>query len=119
MTFYCHFCDKRCRQTFPELKEWWCEHCRVTFQEGNGSFGLDGIKFSLANPDYSHYYLTINFASSLTILSWHRPPRHLNEDPQAYDELPKEKVVLRIWQAIQGVKPNNLKDKIQTLLTFS
>lgn len=120
MNFYCHFCDRRCHLSCPDLHEWWCKNCAVTFREGSSTEnGLDAIFFLETNPDGSYFNLTIDFKLKTTWLSKTRAPKGDDQDPQAYDELPKSKRVAYLHYPMQNVNPDNLQDKIKTLLVFS
>ncbi len=115
MTFYCLFCDQRCHHSCPDLFEWWCKACNVIFRD---DIMLEMMRFTLSNPDGSYYSLTIDFLNRTTYLAKYRGPKRDDEPWEAYDELPKSVTIAYLHEAVKGVTPQNLRDKIQTILTF-
>lgn len=113
MNFYCPYCDRRCKKYDPDSTWWHCKDCNVNMEPDKATV------FHIHNPDESFYSLCIYHSRNETCLDWQRGPKRPDESQEAYDELPRIKILLTLKFAMQGVTPDNAHDKIRTLITFS
>jgi len=113
MNYYCLFCDQRCKKTHPEASWWKCRPCKVSFHD-DGTNGLWKISFSVNKPDalYTLDLLLNENKTELYVLG--RDPV-----PSIIDSIMNGKLTISLPSIMQNVNPNNVADKVKTLLVFS
>jgi len=108
MTLPCVFCNKRCNYNGMRAN-YWCKDCKVHY-DGEKEY-LHNITFdtTLKNVQYE---LTIDAESDLTTLRCWRV-----ED--SVIEMDALVIVMQFKPAMKNITPQNVNDKIRTLLTYS
>jgi hypothetical protein len=112
MNYYCYFCSGRCIKITIQPGDWWrCAVCCVEFKEGPES--LEAMSFSVRKPN-TMYIIELLFTQNKTRV------RALHSETGLFNGLDMYKPpILEISELIQGVNPQNVKEKLQTLLTFA
>jgi hypothetical protein len=93
---------------------WLCQPCSTFFKE-------DGSEIVFRPDSKSHlYWLHINVKENKTELSSMRNPKSMTVEEQMDIEWnSKPTLILSCKPAIKGVTPQNMYQKLKTLLTFS
>ena len=114
MNFYCHFCDKRCTKNYPYSNHWFCKDCRVFYKD-------DGTEIVFRLNSKTHlYWLYIKIDSNTTEVYSLRDPKSMTEEERMdLDPMTMPRVIISCKPAMQGVTPQNMHDKLKTLLIFS
>ena len=112
MNYYCMYCSQRCSKAFPESVYWDCKACKVRFMEGVS--GCDIIEFSRKLKEgYLSYKLELYVQLNRTML------KSIKEDTSTIMSWCEDAVVLvDVKGILNGVKPENVEDKIKNLLLF-
>lgn len=111
MNYYCMYCSQRCSKAFSESVYWDCKKCKVRFMEGTS--GCDIIEFvrKLKEGDVS-YRLELYVQLNRTMLV------AFNEDDMLHWLGSDGDIIVDVKGVLNGVKPENVEDKIKNLLLF-
>ena len=111
----CQFCNQLCKRSGAKSLYHLCEPCKVFFHESKRE-----IIFRPNSPIY-WYWLRIDLDEDTTIVEYERDPSSMTEeermdlDPSSF----RPKKIVDIKPAMQNVTPQNMYDKLKTLLVFS
>lgn len=108
----CQFCEQLCskREHSPYHC---CQSCKVFFHETK-----QRLVFRPNSKTY-WYWLHIDLDENKTIVDYQRDPKSMTvEEQMDLDPMSMPKTILEITPAMQGVTPQNMYDKLQTLLVF-
>lgn len=111
MNYYCRFCDQRCKKAHGDSPWWHCEKCKVFFKEDESE-----IVFR-PNSETHLYWLMLKLHDNKTVVESLRNPKSMN--PEEVDPMSLPKVLVSVPYIMQGVTPQNMYEKLRTLLVFS
>ncbi len=109
----CKFCNQPCQKSHNTY--YLCQSCKVFFHESKRE-----TIFRPNSPTY-WYWLKIDLDEDRTTVEYERDPSSMSDeermdlDPMSF--MPKK--IVDIQPAMQGVTPQNMRDKLKTLLVFS
>lgn len=110
----CKFCNQFCKRIGPYGTWHLCQSCKVFFHESKQE-----IIFRPNSPTH-WYWLCVNLDEDTTVVECQRDPKSMSiEDQIDMDPMAMPKRLLTIKPAMQGVTPQNMHDKLKTLLIFS
>jgi len=118
MNYYCHYCDQRCKKQQPSSDFWYCKPCLVFFKEDGSE-----ICFRPNTPEHLIWF-HIFFKENKTVISRERNPasftKEEKEEMMDYDlSYQGPPTILTVPYAVQGATPQNIRNKLKTLLVFS
>jgi len=111
----CKFCNQLCHKTGAKSPYYLCEPCKVFFHESKQE------TIFRPNTDTYWYWLRVDLDENRTTVEFERNPKSMSQeermdlDPASF--MPKK--IVDIQPAMQGVTPQNMHDKLKTLLVFS
>lgn len=116
MNFYCLFCDQRCKHLLGS-QLWSCTPCHAQFLTGDSTEYLKKIILTHHRSNHDFYQVHLDIAANETVVEFYKFHEE-NPNWQAYDELPKSRIVARFKPMSNHFTPSNLAAKLQTILTF-
>jgi hypothetical protein len=109
----CQFCNQLCKRSGAKSLYHLCEPCKVFFHESKRETVFR------PNSETHWYWLFIDLDENSTKVDVVRDPRTIPVEDQADMMGSEPKTILKLNSAMQGVTPQNMHDKLKTLLVFS
>lgn len=106
----CPFCNQPCpiEYEFINSNQFRCQTCKAGFNIKYLDQKLIRANFLQSNPDNSQFLLVLNYINNTTSLIWYPNDTSANGN-----------VILIINHTLLNVNPQNLNNKIKTLITYS
>ena len=110
----CRFCNQTCVKTTANTPWDHCSACKVFFHETRQE-----TVFRPNSPTHL-YWLRIDLEDDQTVVDCLRDPKSMPiEEQMELDTFAIPKRLITVKPAMHGVTPQNMYDKLQTLLVFS
>mgnify|MGYP006947761926 CR=1 FL=1 len=110
----CLYCNQSCWTKHQDNPFWLCKTCHVFFKK-------DGSEIVFRpNTDQYWYWLHVNTKENKTKVFCQRNPKSIDSPEELASLLyDNPKLIVSCQPAIQGVTPQNMHDRLKTILLFS
>lgn len=124
MNFYCLYCSNRCNKLGIDTEWWYCNPCSVrylgepTYEKYTGETNIyDGF----AQIEFPRFIRNEKYILSLEVAANRTRIYRMKDisDPFGFTPFFQEETILKVHPVLNGVTPDNAKNKIKTLLMFS